>query len=120
MSQARTHNLNLALRLACLPPTMSSSPGHYQATDPIINSSFTPFSSVSRVRQGDGSVARRSETHASETAPLLGHGAAKPAKKPFYRPRPLWCVLQHERPNGHVLTTEYIGSCRSRLSRRSS
>ncbi|KAH8093706.1 MFS general substrate transporter [Cristinia sonorae] len=45
----------------------------YQPTDPIVNASFTPFSPVV----------------CTESTPLL---PARPHRKPFYRPRPLWLV----------------------------
>ncbi|KAI0782329.1 major facilitator superfamily domain-containing protein [Abortiporus biennis] len=70
----------------------------YQPADPIISSNFSPYSSVSRVRQSRPrtdmlvSPVTPSQSRNSEREPLLGNAAVQKGKKPFYRPRPLWLV----------------------------
>ena len=70
----------------------------YQATDAIISPDFSIYTpSVSRVRDPVDAVEQsrvmsNGYPHApTELDALLG--GTKSSKKPFYRPRPLWCVL---------------------------
>ncbi|RPD54326.1 MFS general substrate transporter [Lentinus tigrinus ALCF2SS1-7] len=75
-----------------------SSEDTYQAVDAVVSSNFSIYSpSVSRPRgsvqpyPGSASRTRLGQSAGlSEQDALLGGG--KPAKKPFYRPRPLWLV----------------------------
>ena len=79
---------------------MASTPT-YQAVDAVVSSNFSIYSaSVSRVRDPLQPGINDSHSHPSNHGPsprppserdaLLG--VAKSASKPFYRPRPLWCV----------------------------
>ena len=71
----------------------------YQAVDAVVSSNFSIYTpSVSRprgsVHPNPGSASR---THIGQSSGLSEHdallgGSGKPAKKPFYRPRPLWYV----------------------------
>ncbi|RDX44016.1 hypothetical protein OH76DRAFT_1541666 [Lentinus brumalis] len=69
----------------------------YQAIDAVVSSNFSIYSpSVSRAREANHGSASESPTRAGQLREVSEHdallGGGKAAKKPFYRPRPLWYV----------------------------